>query len=59
MQAMAHADQQNGTTPGMGEREFWLIVRASLLNICSAIEKRYDVGARRKEERAPDKTARN
>lgn len=59
MQAAAHADRQNGAAPGMGEREFWLIVRASLLNIVSAIEKRYDMGARRKEERVPEKPARN
>lgn len=58
MQPTTHAGQQNGAAPGMGEREFWMIVRASLLNIASAIEKRYDIGARRKEERIAEKSAR-
>jgi hypothetical protein len=51
-------DHPNSAPASMGEREFWVIVRASLLNICSAIEKRYDIAARRREERVPEKTAR-
>lgn len=28
----------------MTEREFWIAVRAALLAVCSAIERRYNIG---------------
>lgn len=53
MQSAPHTNGTSSPAPGMGEREFWTIVRASLLNIVSAIEKRYDVGTKRREGVSP------